>query len=57
VTRNADGSKSTFDETLTDKFAGGTFTMGSTHFTASSPASVVEHDVISTSAKPAKKDH
>ncbi len=57
VTKNPDGSTDTFNETVTDKFAGGTFTMGSSHFTASPLVSVVEHDVYSTSTKGGKHKH
>ena len=57
VTKNPDGSTDTFNETLTDNFAGGTFTIGSTHFAASELVSVVEHDVFSTSHKAPKHKH
>ena len=57
VTKNPDGSTETFNETVTDKFAGGTFAMGSAHFTASPLVSVVEHDVYSTSTKGGKHKH
>ena len=57
VTKNPDGSTETFNETVTDKFAGGTFAMGSAHFAASELVSVVEHDVFSTTTKGAKHKH
>ena len=49
VTKNPDGSTDTFNETVTDKLPGGTFTMLTAALRRRGPlVSVVEHDVYAT---------